>query len=68
MTLSQEIVAISVFPITEIHTIEDNELHDIFLYVVFGTQSLLRTTSGLTSSDTNGRTERGDRRGGVNRS
>jgi hypothetical protein len=52
-TLAQEIVASSVFPITEILAIEENELHDIVLHVTFGSQSLLRTTSDLTGSDTN---------------
>jgi hypothetical protein len=52
-TLAQDIVASLVFPITEILTIEDNELHDTFLHVTFGSQSLLRTTSDLTGSDTN---------------
>jgi hypothetical protein len=42
-----------IFPITEILTIEDNELHDTFLHVAFGSQSLLRTSSDLTDSDTN---------------
>jgi hypothetical protein len=52
-TLAQEIVANPVFPITEILVIEDNELHDTFLHVTFGSQSWLRTTSDLAHSDTN---------------
>jgi hypothetical protein len=56
-TLAQEIVASPVFPLTEILAIEDNELHGTFLHVTFQSQSRLRTTSDLTSSDTNGRTK-----------
>jgi hypothetical protein len=51
--LAQEIVAGSVPLITEILTIENNKLHSIFLYVVFGSQSLLKLTSDQTGSDTN---------------
>jgi hypothetical protein len=61
--LAQEIVASLVFPITEILVIEDNELHNTFLLVAFGSQSLLRITSDLIGSDTNRRTEGGDQRG-----
>jgi hypothetical protein len=53
MTLSQKIVASSVFLITEILTIEDHKLYDIFLHVAFGSQSLLKPTSNQTGSDTN---------------
>jgi hypothetical protein len=53
MTLAQEIVANPIFPIAEILTIEDNELHDTFLHVAFGSQSWLRIMSDLTRSDTN---------------
>jgi hypothetical protein len=56
MNLAQEIVASLVFPVTEILTIEDHKLYDTFLHVVFGSKSLLRTMSDLTSSDTNWRT------------
>jgi hypothetical protein len=42
--LAQEIVAGSVLPITEILTIENDKLHSTFLYVVFGSQSLLKPT------------------------
>jgi hypothetical protein len=52
-TLAQEIVASPFFPIIEILGIEDNELHGTFLYAAFESQSLLRTTSDLTGSDTN---------------
>jgi hypothetical protein len=52
-TLAQEIVVSLVFPITEILVIEDNKLHRTFLHVTFGSQSPLRTTSDLISSDTN---------------
>jgi hypothetical protein len=53
MTLTQEVVVSSVFPITEILTIENHKLDDTFLHVVFGSQSLLRITSDLTDSETN---------------
>jgi hypothetical protein len=43
----------SVFPVTEILTIEDHKLNSTFLHVVFGSQSLLKSTSDQTSSDTN---------------
>jgi hypothetical protein len=52
MTMTQEVVASSVFPITKILTIENHKLYDTFLYVAFESQSQLRTTSDLTSSDT----------------
>jgi hypothetical protein len=52
------------FPITKILVIEDNELHDTFLHAAFRSQSRLRTTNVLICSDTNGRTEGGDRGGG----
>jgi hypothetical protein len=51
-----------IFPITKILVIEDNELHGTFFYVAFRSQSWLRIMSDLTRSDTNGRTERGNRR------
>jgi hypothetical protein len=53
MTLAQETIASPDFSITEILAIEDNELHDTFLQVAFGSQSRLRTTSDLTHYDTN---------------
>jgi hypothetical protein len=55
MTLAQEIVANPIFLIAEILTIEDNELHDTFLHVAYGSQSWLRIMSDLTRSDTNWR-------------
>jgi hypothetical protein len=64
--MPHEIVESLDFSLTEILAIEDNELHGTFLYVAFGSQSLLRTTSDLTGPDTNWRTEGGDQRGGVN--
>jgi hypothetical protein len=51
--LAQEIVAGSVLPITEILAIEDHKLDNTFLYVIFGSQSLLKLTSDQTGSDTN---------------
>jgi hypothetical protein len=51
--LTQEIVASSVLPITKILTIENDKLHSTFLYVVFGSQSLLKPTGDQTGSDTN---------------
>jgi hypothetical protein len=45
MTLAQEIVASSVLLITEILDIEDHKLYDTFLYVAFGSQSLLEPIS-----------------------
>jgi hypothetical protein len=62
--MPNEIVESLDFSLTEILAIEDNELHGTFLYVAFGSQSLLRTTSDLTGPDTNWRTEGGDQRGG----
>jgi hypothetical protein len=56
-TLAQQVVPCSVLPITEIFTIENHKLDSAFLHVAFKSQSLLRITSDLTSSDTNGRTE-----------
>jgi hypothetical protein len=53
MTLTQEVVVSSVFPITKILTIENHKLDGTFLHVVFGSQSLLRITSDLTDSETN---------------
>jgi hypothetical protein len=52
-TLTQEIVVRPVFLITEILATEDNELHDIFHHVIFGSQSLLKLTSDQISSDSN---------------
>jgi hypothetical protein len=52
-TLSQEIVASSVFPVTEILAIENDKLNSNFLHVAFRSQSLLKPTSDQTDSDTN---------------
>jgi hypothetical protein len=51
--LAQEIVASSVFPVTEILAVKDHKLYNIFLHVAFGPQSLLKPTSDQTGSDTN---------------
>jgi hypothetical protein len=53
MTFTQEIVASPVFLVTKILVIEDHKLYDTFLHIAFGSQSLLRTMSDLTGSDTN---------------
>jgi hypothetical protein len=53
MVLAQEIVVGSVLSITEILTIENDELHNTFLHVAFGLQSLLKITNDQTSSDIN---------------
>jgi hypothetical protein len=52
-TLAKKIVASSVFLVTEILATEDYKLHNTFLYVAFGSQSLLKPTSDQTGSDTN---------------
>jgi hypothetical protein len=52
-TLAQEIVTSSVFPVTEILTIENDKLYVTFLHVAFGSQSLLKPTSDQTGSDIN---------------
>jgi hypothetical protein len=51
--LAQEIVASSVFPVTEILAIENHKLNNTFLHVVFGSQSLLKPISDQTGFDTN---------------
>jgi hypothetical protein len=53
VTLTQEIVARSVFPVTEILVIEDYKLNNTFLHVAFGSESLLKPTDDQTGSDTN---------------
>jgi hypothetical protein len=53
MTFAQEIVASSIFPVTEILIIEDHELYGTFLHVAFGSQSILKPTSDQTDFDTN---------------
>jgi hypothetical protein len=51
--LAQEIVASSVFLVTEILVIEDHKLNNTFLQVAFRSHSLLRPTGDQTGSDTN---------------
>jgi hypothetical protein len=63
-TQAQEIVASSVFPVTEILAIEYHKLNSTFLHVAFGSQNLLKSTSDQTSSDTNWKIEEGDQREG----
>jgi hypothetical protein len=53
MALTQEIVAGPVLPIIEILTIENDKLHNTFIHVAFGSQSLLKPISDQTSFDTN---------------
>jgi hypothetical protein len=53
MTLPQEIVVSSVFPVTKILAIKNDKLYGTFLHVAFGSQSLLNLTSDQTGSDTN---------------
>jgi hypothetical protein len=52
-TLAKEIVASSVFPVTEILAIKDHKLDNTFLHVAFRSQSLLKPTGDQTGSDTN---------------
>jgi hypothetical protein len=52
-TLTQKIVASLVFSVTEILVTENHKLNIIFLHVDFGSQSLLKSTSDQTGSDTN---------------
>ncbi len=52
-TLAQKIVASLIFSITEILAIKNDKLKSIFLYVAFGSQSLLKPTGDQTGSDTN---------------
>jgi hypothetical protein len=53
VALAQEIVAGPVLPIIEILAIENDKLHNTFLYVAFRKQSLLKPISDQTGSDTN---------------
>jgi hypothetical protein len=53
MTLAQKIVASLGFPATEILAIENHKLYCTFFHVAFGSQSLLKSTSDQTSSNTN---------------
>jgi hypothetical protein len=52
-TFAQEIVASLVFPVIKILAIENHQLDCTFLYVDFGSQSILKPASDQTSSDTN---------------
>jgi hypothetical protein len=52
-TLTQKIVASSVFPVTEIPAIENHKLDNTFLHVAFGSQSLLKLIGDQTGFDTN---------------
>jgi hypothetical protein len=52
-TLAQEIVASSVFLVTEILTIKNHKLNSTFLHVAFRSQSLLKLTGDQTGSDIN---------------
>jgi hypothetical protein len=53
MTLTQEIVVSMIFLVTEILVIEDHKLDNIFLHIVFRSQSLLEPISDQTGSDIN---------------
>jgi hypothetical protein len=53
MTLTQEIVASSIFPVIEILVIENHQLDSTFLYIAFRSQSLLKLTGDQTGFDTN---------------
>jgi hypothetical protein len=53
MTLTQEIVASLIFPVTEILVIKNHQLDITFLYVAFRSQSLLKSTSDQIGSNTN---------------
>jgi hypothetical protein len=52
-TLAQKIVVSSVLPITKILVIENDKLNNTFLYIAFGSQSLLKLTGDQTGFDTN---------------
>jgi hypothetical protein len=51
--LAQEIVAGSIFSVTEIIAIENDKLDNTFLHVTFRSQSQLKPTSDQTGSDIN---------------
>jgi hypothetical protein len=51
--LALKIVASLVLPVTEILAIEDHKLNSTFLYVAFGSQSMLKPISDQTGSDIN---------------
>jgi hypothetical protein len=48
------------FPVTKILTIEDDKLDNTFLYIDFGSQSMLKPTSEQIGFDTNLMTREGD--------
>jgi hypothetical protein len=52
-TLTQKIVASSIFLVNKILVIEDYKLDNTFLLVTFESQSRLKPTSDQTNSDTN---------------
>jgi L-rhamnose isomerase len=52
-TLTQEIVGSSVLPVTKILVIKNHQLDCTLLHVAFRSQSLLKSTSDQTGSDTN---------------
>jgi inner membrane protein involved in colicin E2 resistance len=52
-TLAQKIVASLIFSVTEILAIENHKLDDTFLHVVFGSQSLSKSTDDQIGSDIN---------------
>jgi hypothetical protein len=52
-TLAQKIIASLVFSVTKILAIKDQKLNNTFLYVAFGSQSLLKPTGDPIGSDTN---------------
>jgi hypothetical protein len=60
--LAQKIVVSSIFLITKIIIIKDHKLHNIFLHIVFRSQSMLKPTSNQTGSYTNWRTGEGDQK------
>jgi hypothetical protein len=53
VALAQKIVASLVLLLTKILAIENDKLHNTFLHVAFGSQSLLKPTSDQTGSNTN---------------
>jgi hypothetical protein len=53
VTLAQEIVAGLILSIKEILATENDKLHNTFLHVAFGSQSLLKSTGDQTGSDPN---------------
>jgi hypothetical protein len=62
-TLTQKIVVSLVLQKSEILTVEDHKLYNTFLHVAFGSQSLLKSTSDQTGTDTNCRARECDQVG-----